>query len=71
MSKHSYESAVLPGNYSLKRFIYLAKTESVYMVGKNLPTQYKNTFGWKKVVKNNVNIYVQLLYFPPYDLPSL
>ena len=33
MSKYSYESDILPDNYSLKRFIHLAEIQSVYMIG--------------------------------------
>lgn len=55
MSKYSYESAILPDNYTLPRFIHLAKIQNVYMIGKNLPTQNKNASGWKKAIKNNVS----------------
>lgn len=51
MCQSSFQTIML----DLKRFIHLAKIQSVYVIGKNSPTQNKNALGWEKTIKNHVN----------------
>lgn len=74
MWKYSYESVILPDNYSLKRFIHLTKIQGVYIVGENIPTPKQNAFlNHKKMVKNNVNwVYIRCtVILSPYNLSSI